>query len=60
MVLLPEALQHAVEHQDEFERPATAFLSFVALPRLTNAPRLYEKAGMQTVQTYHIYSKTIS
>lgn len=26
---------------------------------LTNAPRLYEKAGMQTVQTYHIYSKTI-
>jgi ribosomal protein S18 acetylase RimI-like enzyme len=25
---------------------------------LTNAPRLYEKAGMQTVQTYHIYSKT--
>jgi peptidyl-prolyl cis-trans isomerase D len=25
------------EHQDEFERPATAFLSFVALPRLTNA-----------------------
>ena len=24
-------------HQDEFERPATAFLSFVALPRLTNA-----------------------
>jgi ribosomal protein S18 acetylase RimI-like enzyme len=26
---------------------------------LTNAPRLYEKAGMQTVQAYHIYSKTI-
>ena len=24
-------------HQDEFERPATAYLSFVALPRLTNA-----------------------
>lgn len=24
-------------HQDEFERPATAFLSFVALPRLTDA-----------------------
>jgi peptidyl-prolyl cis-trans isomerase D len=24
-------------HQDEFERPRTAFLSFVALPRLTNA-----------------------
>ena len=27
---------------------------------LTNAPRLYEKAGMKTVQTYHIYSKTIT
>ncbi|MAT97888.1 MAG: hypothetical protein CL608_12150 [Anaerolineaceae bacterium] len=27
---------------------------------LTNAPRLYEKAGMHTVQTYRIYSKTIS
>ena len=26
---------------------------------LTNAPRLYEKAGMKTVQTYHIYSKTV-
>lgn len=26
---------------------------------LTNAPRLYERAGMKTVQTYHIYSKTI-
>ncbi len=26
---------------------------------LTNVPRLYEKAGMETVQTYHIYSKTI-
>ena len=25
---------------------------------LTNAPRLYEKAGMKTVQTYHIFSKT--
>jgi len=24
-------------HQDEFKRPATAYLSFVALPRLTNA-----------------------
>jgi N-acetylglutamate synthase-like GNAT family acetyltransferase len=27
---------------------------------LTNAPRLYEKAGMETVQSYHIYSKTIT
>jgi len=27
---------------------------------LTNAPRLYEKVGMKTVQTYHIYSKTIT
>ncbi len=26
----------------------------------TNAPRLYEKAGMKTVQRYHIYSKTIT
>jgi mycothiol synthase len=25
---------------------------------LTNAPRLYEKAGMRTVQQYHIFSKT--
>ncbi len=26
---------------------------------LTNAPRLYEKAGMKTVQTFHIFSQTI-
>jgi peptidyl-prolyl cis-trans isomerase D len=25
-------------HQDDFKRPRTAYLSFVALPRLTNAP----------------------
>ncbi len=27
---------------------------------LTNAPRLYARAGMRTVQQYHIYSKTIT
>ncbi len=26
---------------------------------LTNAPRLYESVGMQTVQAYHIYRKTV-
>ena len=27
---------------------------------LTNAPRLYERAGMRTVQQYHIYKKEIA
>jgi hypothetical protein len=26
---------------------------------LTNAPRLYESIGMQTIQQYHIYRKEI-
>ena len=39
-VKLSDAGDHGLlptHHQDEFKRPATAFLSFVALPRLTNA-----------------------
>ena len=32
-----EVTAHYRSHQDEFKRPQTAFLSFVALPRLTDA-----------------------
>ncbi len=32
-----EITAHYRSHQDDFERPRTAFLSFVALPRLTDA-----------------------
>ncbi|MBK8900054.1 MAG: GNAT family N-acetyltransferase [Anaerolineaceae bacterium] len=42
-----------------FARGVTNIKLNVDSGSLTNAPRLYEKAGMQTVQTYHIYSKTI-
>lgn len=42
-----------------FARGITKIKLNVDSGSLTNAPRLYEKAGMQTVQTYHIYGKTI-
>jgi peptidyl-prolyl cis-trans isomerase D len=32
-----EVTSYYKTHQDEFKRPATAFLSFIAVPRLTNA-----------------------
>ena len=42
-----------------FARGITKIKLNVDSGSLTNAPRLYEKAGMKTVQTYHIFSKTI-
>jgi ribosomal protein S18 acetylase RimI-like enzyme len=42
-----------------FARGITKIKLNVDSGSLTHAPRLYEKAGMQTVQTYHIYNKTI-
>jgi len=43
-----------------FARGITKLKLNVDSGSLTNAPRLYEKAGMKTVRSYHIFSKTIS
>lgn len=43
-----------------FARGITRLKLNVDSGSLTNAPRLYEKAGMKTVHSYHIFSKTIS
>lgn len=43
-----------------FARGITKIKLNVDSGSLTNAPRLYEKAGMKTVHSYHIFSKTIS
>lgn len=42
-----------------FARGITKIKLNVDSGSLTNAPRLYEKAGMHTVQAYQIFSKTI-
>jgi len=41
-------------------RDVTHIMLSVDSKSLTNAPRLYESVGMKTIQTYHIYKKTIS